>query len=349
MASFVRQPRAIVTLNGIQIEVEEVEVGLPKKAHSGTCNIKSSLTKMEEAGAGLNFLAEQTEINISISINGASMFTGTADKADIDLGLKGLTVNITGRDASSKMTDKKTNEKFTNQTSQQIAQTIAGRHGLSLDSDGGTTTSGALYLNEQAQVTVNQSEWTLLRLLGEAEGKVPVVSGNKLSFKSIDDGSLPTYAINYTGPTAGSHAMSSGPQSGVVSIKLGRNYQAAKKTTVNVKSWDYKKKQVITGTASSGSGEPEQVYDYHHHQRTQDQVNNHAKSKLKEHTRHEFDLTIEMPGDESLTPFFQISLSGTNSGFDQTYNIDHVSHKLVVKSGYTMTISTKAAKKGRNS
>lgn len=347
MASVVRKPRAIVSLGGLQVLCEEVSVGQPKKAHAGTCSIKTSLTALVNAGADLDWLASQTEIDIEISFsvdgNDTPMFTGTADKSDINLTAEGQSVSISGRDKTSQMTDTKTREKFINQKSEDIASTVAGRHGLAIDTDGGTAMAGKIYTAEQARLTDGQSEWTLMRQLGEVEGKVPVVTADgKLSFKAIDDDSLPEYPIFYQAPIPGQPAKSNG-----VSIKLGRNYQAAKKITVKVNSWDHKKKQLITSEQSSGDGEPEQTYTYQHHHKTQEQADNHAKSKLKEHSRHEFDVTIEMPGDTSLTPFFQIALSGTNSAFDQDYNIDHIDHKMSM-AGYRMTISTKAAKKGRN-
>ena len=90
------------------------------------------------------------------------------------------------------------------------------------------------------------------------------------------------------------------------------------------------------------------IYEYQHHHKTQDQATRHAKAKLAEHTRHEFDVTIEMPGDYNLTPLYQIVLNGTGSSFDQNYNIDHIDHKISARDGYKMTITTKAAKKGRS-
>jgi phage protein D len=346
MPSVSRAPRATVSLAGAAIPCEDCSVGQTKKAHAGTFSAKIPLAKMTEFGRGLDWIASNSDVAVEVrySIGDSAstvMFKGHLDKADIDAAGEGVHVSLSGRDASAKINRKKTNEKFINQSHEDIARTIAGRHGLSLDSDGGTVTAGRIYTAEQAKITDNQTEWTLLKKLAEFEGKVLAVNGDKLHFKKIDDDALPTYKVMFRPPDAHTVAQSSG----LISIKLGRNFQAAKKIKVKVKSWDHKKKQLIESEASSGDGD-EQLYEYHHHHRTQAQADHHAKGKLKEHARHEFDLTIDMPGDVTLTPYFQIAFSGTNSGFDQNYHIDHIDHKMG-HDGYRMSISTKTAKKGR--
>ena len=371
MPSMWRQPLAIVTIGGVQVDCEEVTVDQAKKAESGKCSFIAPLTAMEAVGLGLDWIADAEEDSVQVTFSTGEgddtvMFTGTVDKADVDITLEGQPVTISCRDKSSDMHSSRTNEKFINQKSEEIVKTIAARHGLTLVTDGGTAMAGSIYTAEQAHLTSNQTEWSLCQQLATKEGKVLFIVGVKLYFKKIDDSSLPTYPIVYTPPSVDGFASVTGPSFDVVKLKLGRNYKAAKDTTVNVKSWDHKKKQLVTSTqTASGAGGPSQTYDYYPHHLTQEAADHLAKGKAKEHTRHEFDLTIEMPGDLTLTPLFQIALSGTNSKFDQNYAIDHISHKITQpkgggrgggqggaghggSGGYAMSITTKAAKKGRN-
>jgi hypothetical protein len=340
-----RQPSVKVTFNGTQVPIEECSVSQNKKGSSNAFSCKIPLTQMDQIGLGLDWIASQTTINTEVyyandGFDFVLMFQGEADKIDVEMSDKGQMVSVSHRCHSSKLKNKKSNEKFQNKTHQEIATDIAGRAGLTLNTDGNTGMAGRIYAAEQSKVTDNHSLWHLLRDIGEAEGKVHTVIGNKLYFVTLDDPSLPTYPVQYTPPSPVTPALSSGQ----ISIKLGRNYEASKKHTVNVKSWDHKKKQLITSTQTKGSDTPEQTYDYHHHHKTQDQADRHCKGKLKEHTRHAFDLTIEMPGDTALTPLYQIALSGTGSSFDQNYHIDHIDHKMSVRGGYCMTISTKCGK-----
>ncbi|WP_210210402.1 phage late control D family protein [Methylovirgula sp. 4M-Z18] len=342
-----RKPTLQLTLAGTDVPCAECSVAQTKKGTSGTFSAKVPLSALDALGLGLDWLATQRSVAVSVAFaNDAqdfvSMFVGSLDKADVEFGGSGQMVALSGRDASAQLKNQKTNEKFQNQKHEDIAQSIAGRAGLMLATDGNTGMAGRIYTAEQAKVTGNQNLWMLLREIAEAEGKVHCVVGNTLYFTTLDDPSLPVYPVACT-PASPSAAAQSLAQ---VSVKLGRNFEAAKKHTVNVNSWDHKKKQMVSASASAGSGEPAQLYHYQSHHKTQDQVDRYAQAKLKEHTRHAFDLTIEMPGDTALTPLLQIALTGTNSSFDQNYHIDQIDHKISAKDGYRMTIQAKTGGSG---
>jgi hypothetical protein len=54
--------------------------------------------------------------------------------------------------------------------------------------------------------------------------------------------------------------------------------------------------------------------------------------------RHKTVLTAVMPGDVTLTPAAQITLSGTEPVFDQTYGIDTISRTLSAAHGFTQIV-----------
>ena len=347
MRNAARKPALQFTLAGTLVPCEECSVAQTKKGTSGTFSAKVPLSVLDALGLGLDWLSSQSNVDVQIAFaNDAqdfvTMLIGSLDKADVEFSEKGQTVSLSGRDASAQLKNQKTNEKFQNRKHEEIAQTIAGRAGLNLSTDGNTGMAGRIYTAEQAKVTGNQNLWMLMREIAEQEGKVHCVIGNTLYFTTLDDPSLPVYPVTCTPAAMGAPAQSTGQ----VSVKLGRNFEAAKKHIVNVNSWDHKKKQQTSSQQSSGSGEPATEYHYQHHHTTQDQADRLAKSKLKEHTRHAFDLTIDMPGDTALTPLFQIALRGTNSSFDQTYHIDHIDHKMRAKDGYRMSVQAKTGGSG---
>ena len=345
----------MITVAGTPLNVLSVSVEQTKKAsEGGSFRASVPLALMEASGLDLDWLATAGDVDVSVTftVDGedTQMFSGKLDMATVDFSDRGELVSLRGRDKSSTMKDTKTNEKFVNQKSEDIASQVASRHGLTLQTDGGTKTAGKIYTEEQAKVTGNQSEWTLLRQLAEAEGKaLALLPGDVLYFKKADDDSLSPYVVTYlrgSGP----------PSSNAVTIKVSRNFQAAQTTTVTTNSWDHKKQQLVTSTktsqsVASGSASETvasaQAYVYNHHHMTQEQADAHADSKLTEHTRHEFDLTVTLPGDVTLTPVRLLRLTGTQSSFDQDYNVDHVTHDVGAH-GYRTTVSTKCASKRRS-
>jgi len=350
MASMMRQPRATVALAGTAVVCFEAEVNQTKQASASTFTARFPLSTLDAAGRGLDWLASQSSVDVSISFStgpgdGVLMISGSAEKAVVTFSAQGQQVIITGSDPTAKMTDVKTNEKFVNQKSEDIARTIAGRRGLGFQSDGGTVTAGSIYTEEQAKVTGGQSEWTLIRQLAAAEGKVAFVMGNTLHFQAPSTSSG-TYPVFIQSATPGKPAASN-----AVTVNLGRNFKVAGGASVTFSSWDHKKQQLVTAkAASSMAGSLNQLqYVYNDHHLTQEAADKAAPAALAEIMRHEFDMSVTMPGDPTLTPLFQIDLSGTNSSFDQTYDIDNIRHVMTAANGYTMTISTKAAKKDRNS
>lgn len=340
MSSITRKPRASISFAGTDLPCLDVSVTQTKKAKAGTFSAAIPLADMEAAGCGLDYLAtaEQVNVTITFTIGGEDtvMFVGELFSASVQLESRGQVVSLSGRDAAAKLARTKVKKKYVNQTSDEIAQDAAGQAGLSVDTDGNTLIHGKIYTAEQDKIPAGQSNWSLLRQLAESEGKDVCVVKNSLYFHTADDPSLPTYPVFYTPPVPGQPA-----QSNAISIRLGRNFEVAQGVQVNVQSWDYKKKQIVSSQAQTGSGAL--VWDYKHHQLTQDRADKQAKGKAKEHARHEFDVTIDMPGDVSLTPFFQIGFSGTGTGFDQSYAIDNLVHRLSA-SGYRMTVSTKTGK-----
>ena len=57
-------------------------------------------------------------------------------------------------------------------------------------------------------------------------------------------------------------------------------------------------------------------------------------------------VNVDTPGDTSIDASMQLVLSGTQSQFDQAYEIDSIHHRMN-DNGYRMSIDAKAPKNGR--
>ena len=272
---------------------------------------------------------------ISVSTRGqqADLITGEIDTTSFDY-IAGV-VKITGRDASAKLHATKSAEKWVNKKPHEIISDLAGRVGLSPQVDQLAMQAGKIIQIDFSKMTDGISYAAVIHKMTEFMGAHWYVQQSKLVVK-IGDPSGSGYTINY----------SPGPPktSDVLRLQISRNIQAGKPIKVNVKSWHTRKAKSFTGTYTVGGNGSTQTYNYHIPGLTQDHVNQHAKSKAKDHSRHELTLTSDMVGDPAIDPTQPLNLVGT--AFAQSFKIDTLSHSFGV--GHTMSVTARGAKKGRS-
>jgi len=291
------------------------------------------------------FWASQTSIELSlmISIDGGapqSVITGVIDKVSIDPVRQIITV--TGRDYTRSFIETKTAEKFQNLTSSQIVQTLANRQGLQAQVQSTTTPAGKYYDVDHADVTNQVSEWTLLTYLAQHEGFNIYVEGTTLYFQPPPSSTTnQPYAFIFDGT-------GTIPAANVTSLNLRRNLPLAGDVIVNVISWNHELKIPITSTlqaqktssTAQPSGTPA-TYIFREPGLTQAQADALAAAKLGDLTLHERYVTIVMPGDLTITPRSIISLSGTESEFDQDYFVAELTIECSIDCGFTMCVEAK--------
>jgi phage protein D len=131
-------------------------------------------------------------------------------------------------------------------------------------------------------------------------------------------------------------------------LRCYRNLPAGMNQEVKTSSWDAKQQKLVTSVKTlSGSGGTV-TYEYRGANLKQDQADKHSTNKAEEHGRHELTIDLEMAGDTSVDPSSQkLTLSGTGTDFDQTYDIDNV-HHVVGDDGYRMMLDCKSKKSGRS-
>lgn len=80
--------------------------------------------------------------------------------------------------------------------------------------------------------------------------------------------------------------------------------------------------------------------------RTQQQAENEAKRLQRLSEEKEKYVTVDAPGDLTVRATSSLTLTGTGTAFDQTYQIETVEHRFSVGGGYTMSITAKNSGKG---
>lgn len=263
-----------------------------------------------------------------------SLFIGVADDLAIDWNTQALT--LTGRDLTAGFLDNKTSEKFPNKTSSQIAETLAGRRGLTPVVTATKTKVGAFYKTDHVRLEDDRTEWDLLTWLAREEGFVVFVQGRELHF-----GPAPTKATYQVSYVAGDTART--PSGNFVRLTTSHGLTVAKDITVTVRSWNSKQKRAFTrkATRSKGAGAKAQNYVYTIPGLLPEQAQQRANQLLAELSKHEMKLRLDGPADNSLKKSDLIQVQGTGTAFDQTYFPDSVHREIDRDGGYVWSVSAK--------
>ena len=186
-AGSVRQPRLLVSINGTPV------TGFLKAEVTNASHFTADTFHAVAASNGLPaqygpaYWALSANDQIAISVGMADASGNVASKTQLILGQiddveydpVNRTITFTGRDLSAPLIDSKTAEKFQNQKSYQIAQTLAARHGLTANVQKTTTLAGTYYDIDHVVLTQEQTEWDLLVYLAKQEGFDVWVSGQQ--------------------------------------------------------------------------------------------------------------------------------------------------------------------------
>ncbi len=278
-------------------------------------------------------------LDVQVSLDDGSGFTslvqGEADQVRLDA-TRGV-LRLEGRDLSARLIETRTAETFANLTASEIAELLAGRHGLAADVQATTRLIGrgwaqgrdVVGLGRHGRVT---TEWDLLVALAGFEGFDVWVSGTTLHFRPGEAGGSVTLT-----------------PSEVSSLRLERAMTLAGDIEVVVRSWNVLQSRAFTqvarrqGTGHGGKSERAQRYVYVLPGLTPDEALQVAQARLAEITRHERVVAIEMPGELEISPRGRLTLAATGTDFDQDYWVDRVARRISVAQGFRQTVH------GRNS
>lgn len=328
---------AWVSVNGQNFPLEEgsAQRAATRKSGSFSGRIPLWYPGVESTFANLG----DNTASVSVQTRGqqATLMTGEIDMAEFDY--VGGMVHISGRDVSAKLHAVKSAEKWVNKKPQEIIQDLAGRAGIGVNADPSTLFAGRFVETDWAKLTDGVSYAGVIHKLCELMGAHWFIDQNgTLNVKSTDNTAAP-YVINYSHDPATGAVVSD-----ALSLQIRRNVQAGKPVKVTVNSWNQHEKKAFVGSYTVGGNGTTQNYAYHLPGLSQDHVNQHAKSKAGDHSRHEIEAVAECVGDTSIMASQPLQLIGT--AFAQTLTIDSIDDSFGMR-GHTMRICAKSAKPGR--
>ena len=234
-----------------------------------------------------------------------------------------------------------------NQTISDVVSDIASKAGLNPVISGGSDVVGKQFDTDTTYLALGQTGFELLSDLAERYGYRFFVDGSDLHFEPNESNSG-VYQVAYRPPAPGQPLAMNATR-----LKTSRNLKASKTVNVEVNSWDTKTQTNNQGSATveGASGDALNYKIDNAPTLSQADADVIAAAKAEEVTRHELNVEVSMPGDLDASVTQKLSLSGTGTLYDQEYDIDHIhfeiGHHGHGGGGFQMTISTKAAKKGR--
>lgn len=275
-----------------------------------------------------------------------SMIVGRVDDVEFDLDRR--QVFLTGRDYTADLIETKTTEKFVNKTSSQIAEEIAGRHGLRAVVSSTRTLVGKYYQIEHARLNDDTTEWNLLTYLAEQERMDVYIQGKELHFeKRPSPSSAQRWIVRYQ-PLADQTYF---PMAPTTRLNLRRSLTIARDIVVKVISHNSKQKKNfeitrrtirrVRRSGSRGSSQEPVPHVFRIPGLTEEQAIREAERRLSDLTGKQRVVTAELPGDPRVTARTIMVLEGTGTSFDQEYHIDELQRHISQSGGFTMSLTAR--------
>jgi hypothetical protein len=274
---------------------------------------------------------------------------GQVDTIDYDIASD--TVTVHGRDLTRVFIDTKTTEKFQNQTSSQIATTLAKRRGLTPQVTATKTKAGAYYDIEHVNLMDERTEWDILSFLAQQEGFIVTVKDKTLYFGPPPAADSAPYPIVWTqvNPTQLDYRAMAG---NVEDMQFQRTLTVSRGVTVIVRSWNDKNQYGFNATyppKKVGSLQPGQattagggqVFTFFYPNIDKQRALQIAQQKYDLIVAHEMKFSCRIPGDVTLNAQTVIQVSGTGTAFDQTYYPSQIVRRMSFDGGFEMTVHGK--------
>jgi hypothetical protein len=296
----------------------------------------------------------QVEIQVALPAPGqppswVSLIVGNSDRIEFDPVTR--LVELHGRDFGALLQDTRTLETFANQTAAEAAQIIAARHRLLCSASSGGLVGQYYQLEHSVQSLgtghTSTNEWDLLARLAKAEGLLLWVGGNMVRLKALDPLTKENcWQIAWTPPAGPGQA----PACNVWNLRLGREMTLAPdiKVTVLTHQPRVRKRHKVSITASkavastSGSKTKRvQEYVFIRPNLTPDEAKQFANAMLTQLSKHERQISFEMPGELTLTPRCGAILAGTGTAWDQSYYVTEIERSVSQRTGFTQRVLAK--------
>lgn len=355
-----RQPRAIVTINDIQVAWTEIELQTTTFYVADNYNVIIPLSG-QNPQFNLNFWASEVDITVKIYIgfpNNPNSFStndlrlfmvGHVDIMSIDP--LSATITLSGRDLTSLLIDTKIAEKYSSRTASQVATLLAQKHGLNPKVTATSGNVGNIYNNLQTIMTKESTEWDLLTFLAQQSGFVTFVDGMDLYFEPYPtENNNNPYFLQYQAPTP----QSASPSFTGIDILFKRSLTLARDVKVVVRvpfSPVTGKAFTVVAQATrrtrpylknvSGITAPTQTFSFIRTGLTREQAQQTANQLLRNITLNEIIMEATVPGDITLRKDSVIQVRGTGTALDQIYYSDVVYRSIRYDGGFQQRIVAK--------
>jgi hypothetical protein len=284
---------------------------------------------------GLSYWGNVASIpDVQAIFNGVPLVTGDITSIS-SIDLLEQTVTVSGKCHSNKLNKAKTTEQVMNKSAKSAIETFASRHGLTLKMSGGSSEQmGNKYQIDTNDLTHGETEWDAIHRYLDREGLAGWVSNKTLNIAPIGQTTGGVTIVYKQGIIVSANAFH---------VTFSRDLDIAAGVTTNVKSWHSKQAKVIESKQTYAGGGTPLVFNYHAPDLTQAQADKLAKSHHKKNTSHELKAEITREGDETADVAHGVTISGTGTVFDTTYEITSLTDSAT-EHGYTQSLSVTAGK-----
>ena len=264
---------------------------------------------------------------VNRQFNQKRIMYGKMDVARWNFGSDGEFVTLVGRNLTGKLIDKKTTEKYQNQTASQVATKFFTEHGLKPQVTG-TSKSIGTYLNDnQAHLTQETTEWDLLLWLAQEEG---------FACRVVDN-------TGYFGPRSEIQNLNAEPLvytwgQNILDLEIERSPQAARNIIVEVVSW-HGKQRIVEKATSREHVEEKFIQRYCIPGITREQAQKRARAILEELSYQEMYGRLRTDWVPEFGTDRRIGLFGVGLGLSQVYYVTKVTTEGNLDGGISAEIS----------
>ncbi|MCQ8277792.1 hypothetical protein NFI95_04955 [Acetobacteraceae bacterium KSS8] len=343
----VRRPRLRLTIAGTVVPgcvSAEIRCGRGSSAATYRVEVSSDAVSAVLQSAWLDAASLDVKIEMAFAEAGyaqpgswLAMIQGPVDRITAEP-LFGLVV-LDGRDNAAKLIDMPLQDGYLNKTASEVAADLAAQCGLQSDVDETTGLIGQYYQIQHSKTVFgaysrHANGWDLLSELAQIQNYELWVDGTTLHFKqAVPDASPFDVSLQQEKP---GEAVSCGSLS---ALSLDRTLGVSGAIQVRVASWNSRQKQTITQSYPAEVADGARLYTVLKPNLLPDEAQAIARSTYLQLRARQRILSATMPGELSLAPRRSISLSGTGTGWDTTYVVDHIVRHISAERGFTQTLT----------
>jgi len=320
-----RAPQVQVLLDGAALPgVMAADVFATSQLSADRFRVRFAVQALGAAAAGLRRPGARVELQGTVMAPAwVSLLVGEVDSVTLDA-VHG-TLEVEGRDLAARLIEAQAGENFANQTSSEIVEAVAARHGLAADVTVTSTPVGRYYQDQHDRMTLAQfaraaTEWDLLTWLAVQEGFVLGLLGDRLQFGPRDMNPQPITVQN------------------CLAVEGTQQVSLLRPIEVTVRSWGTRAGAQVEQKASAPGVGPVLSQIVTKPNLSADQALALAQSVLADLQLHARTARIAMPGELMLSARGVVAMSGMGAGWDGTYAVGTLDRHLDAKHGFTQTL-----------